>query len=99
MLYLSSNISNSKYDIKIQASSMVKGIKKDTHSHLRNPAMDEKLQKVVLQNLVVPKSNAKCMKTQKEPTSHAKQVFHCLEFHISIESSKKYSQVVSLPCF
>ena len=37
--------------------------------------MDEKLQKVVLQNLVVPKSNAKCMKTQKEPTSHAKQVF------------------------
>ena len=34
--------------------------------------MDEKLQKVVLQNLVVPKSNAKCMKTQKEPTSHAK---------------------------
>ena len=54
---------------------MVKGIKKDTHSHLRNPAMDEKLQKVVLQNLVVPKSNAKCMKTQKEPTSHAKQVF------------------------
>ena len=49
--------------------------------------MDEKLQKVVLQNLVVPKSNAKCMKTQKEPTSHAKQGVHSLAFHVSITSN------------
>ena len=52
---------------------MVKGIKR--YSHLRNPVMDEKLQKVVLRNLVVPKSNPKCMKTQKETTSHTKQGF------------------------